>query len=447
MAVFASLGLNTAFLLTERCDVPSPCTCSSNRIHCNSKQLSTVPTFNLYGEHYDTFTIDLSNNQLTTIPDDAFYNFSSMNASRIYMYLQYNRISQIEINAFSGIEHVVTHLTLTNNNLAHIPLAFSSLTGVVFLDLQENPLITLDASVMIKLGRSLQTLYISFNNFSSFPTELHFLNKVWSLAISHIPFTRLNTNAFDGLESSLTKLILSDTKLEQIPAAICHLTNLKQLSVSSSHNLIDEASIFEECSHSMQSLTTLTLSSNHLKHFPRMCSLFPNLKALQLESNYLHAIESEVVQCYAFLQGLYLQYNNFVRIPASINKLSNLTALNFRYNKIQSIEDYDVFLLHQLSEIDVSLNPLSYVSPNAFKNNPLLTKVDFSHTQLDRIPTAIIHLSKLNSFYMSGRPIACSCSEMSYLKYWNVLLISTLPTCSTGEPVKTYIMSILPYCP
>ena len=300
---------------------------------------------------------------------------------------------------------------------------------------------------MIKLGRSLEILFISVNNFSSFPAELHFLNKLSFLVIYNIPFTRLDTNTFDGLESSLTILYILYTKLEKIPAAICHLTKLKRLRVTSSPKLIDEASIFEECSHSMLSVTSLTLDFNHLKHFPRICSLFPNLDSLDLHYNYLHAIESEAVQCNASLQRLYLQHNNFVRIPTSINTLSNLTALNFGDNKIQSIEDYDVFLLHQLSEIDVSHNPLSYVSPNAFKNNLMLTKVDFSHTELDHIPRAIIHLSKLNSFYMSGRPIACSCSEMSYLKSWNVTLISTLPTCSTGEPVKTYIMSILPYCP
>ena len=447
MAVFASLGLNTAFLLTERCDVPPPCTCTANEIHCDNKQLSTVPTFSLFGEHYDSFSIHLSNNQLTTIPDDAFYNFSSINATNITMYLGNNRISQVDINAFSGIGHAVTYLDLHNNNLTHIPLALSNLTGLETLHLQENPLITLDARVMIKLGRSLETLFISFDNFSTFPTELHFLNQLSTLKIYNIPFTRLNTNAFHGLESSLTSLTIVTTKLEKIPAAICHLIKLKELTVDDSPNLKQGSSIFEECSHSMKSVTSLTLNSNHLKYFPKIFSLFPNLETLNLNNNYLQAIESDAIQCNASLKILYLASNNFVRIPASVNKLSNLTVLNIWNNKIQSVEDYDVFLLHQLSEIAVSNNPLSYVSPNAFKYNPLLTKVDFTNTELDHIPRAIIRLSKLSTFFMSGRPIACSCSEMSYLKSWNVTLISTTPTCSTGESIKSYIMSILPYCP
>ena len=301
---------------------------------------------------------------------------------------------------------------------------------------------------MSNIGRTLFAFYFSSDRFAIFPTELWFLHRLNYLTVAGIPFSRIPANAFQGLESSLTNLDLSYSQLEKIPGAICSLVNLKSLSFNSSPKLSqNDYSIFEGChSYKMDSVSSLTLIDNNLAEFPDIFSFFPNLKSLTLNQNNISLIRMSPSMFNASLTELSLTNNRFVRIPASINMFTDLKELHFEYNQIFSLEDYDLFRLRELTTIGFGVNPIVYVSPVALKENTLLNKVDFSATKLDQIPEAVISLPKLQSLFVSGAPIQCSCSDMLYLESWNLSSIYVDASCSTGQSVKSYIIDTLPTC-
>ena len=406
-----------------------------------------MPPFSEHTEHFSYLKVLLGWNHITRIPANSFKNLSSINAARIDIDLQRNRLNQIDLHAFGGIQASVISLNLKNNNFTHLPSGLNELTALVSLNIDRNPLTSLDATTMSTLGRTLLSFAFSVGHFSAFPTELHLLNRLKNLILNNIPFSRLNSDVFHGLETSLTTLEMSRSNLEKIPAAICYLKALQTLSFTQFQNLTKSSSIFENCNDSLNAVTTLKLEDNKLSNFPNVFDLFPNLISLNLRENNLQLIGNSSVKYISTLTHLDLYSNNFTRIPAAINTLSNITHLYFGFNSILSIDDSDLWQLSQLKELDLYDNPLAYISPNAFQHNLLLYNIDFDFTKLTRLPIALVGLPNLHSISISSEPIECSCSAMAYLKSWNVTTINLMGSCSTGNDLKTYLINALPKCP
>ena len=446
--VCASLiGVTTSFLFDTNCVAPKPCTCNSYIIYCDSKSLSQVPVFTEHNEERHYFYLYLDNNQLTSIPAYAFQNLSSINASSITMYLYYNHINNIELHAFSGIENAVTHLDLRSNNLTHLPQALEELSSLNTLFLLDNPLLSLDSTIIASIGSTLNTLWISTGNFSRFPTQMNGLTKLSSLTINNIQSPLLHSTVFHSFENSLISLEMSSANFESIPATVCRLKSLNSFTSNFSPNLSKyKASIFDECTHRMTTVTSLTLRYNQLTVFPKLGTVFPKLHTLDLSNNLLHFIESTSLMGLSTLTTLQISTNQFNGIPSAINRARSLQVLYINYNQIDTVEDFDLQLLHKLTDIRLYNNPLIYLSPLAFTHTPLLSYVDLRYTKIEYIPRAILGLKHMHTLYLSGKPIDCSCNAMSYLKTWNVSSINIHASCSSGQPVKTFLTTELQKC-
>lgn len=448
LPVFISIDVISGFILGSQCIAPPPCTCLAyDVVSCERNQLLHVPSFSEQEKHSSTLTISLGWNNITRIPANSFKNLSSFNATQIDIDLQSNRLNQIDMGAFSGIQAGVGRLNLKQNSLTYLPSGLNELTNLLFLYIDGNPLTSLDATTMSKLGHTLQVFTLSVGHFSAFPNELHFLKKIIKLVINNIPFSRLSHDAFQGVGTSLYILEMSKSKLVKIPAAICHLRRLTKLTFNQSQNLTKDDSIFENCNDTMHALSILILDDDKLSTFPDVFNLFPNLDGLSLQLNNLQLIPNNSVTHSSTFSALLLSGNNFARIPTAITKLVNITSLNITYNNIVSIGDVDLMQFRRLEELDLSGNPLAHVSPNAFKHNLLLENIYFDHTMLTRVPIGLVGLPNLAEVSINSSPIECSCSAMAYLKSWNVNTISLLGNCTTGEGLKTYLTNKLPKCP
>ena len=446
--VCASLiGVTTSFLFDTNCVAPKPCTCNSYYIYCNSKSLSQVPVFTEHNEERHYFELYLYNNQLTHIPAYAFQNLSSINASSIAIFLYNNYINNIELHAFSGIENAVTYLDLQNNNLTHLPQALEELSSLKYLYLLDNPLLSLDSTIIASIGSTLNQLRISTGNFSKFPTQINGLTKLTALEINNIQFPLLQSTVFHSFEKSLTTLEMSYANFKSIPAAVCRLKSLISFTLNYSPNLSKyNASIFDECTHRMTTVTSLTLRYNQLTVFPKLATVFPNLYTLDLLDNLLTFIDSTSLMGLSTLNYLNIGYNRFSSIPSAINRARNLHTLYIKSNQIDTVEDFDLLLLHNLTDIDLYGNPLVYLSPLVFTHTLLLSYVNLDYTKLGYIPRAILGPKHMHTLYLSGKPIDCSCNAMSYLKTWNVSSISIYASCSSGQPVKTFLTTELQKC-
>ena len=219
------------------CVVLAPCPCWTGTIEtidCAYNQLTYIPSMTPLRGSTTSFQVDLTGNQITMVPADAFYNLSAISTPWIGINLAQNQIHQIDKQAFSGIEGKVALLELNNNNLTNLPTAIRKLSRLSELYIQDNPMTSLDSTVMSIIGSTLRDLSISINLFPSFPSEIHFLRNLNNLMITGITFFSLRADAFSGLEASLGFLELSDSKLEKIPSAICRLQNLTQFMMNSS---------------------------------------------------------------------------------------------------------------------------------------------------------------------------------------------------------------------
>ncbi|XP_052267003.1 leucine-rich repeat-containing protein 28-like [Dreissena polymorpha] len=240
-------------------------------INCIAKALHSIPVFNLTGYTNVCFNVlSLSNNYLTVIGNDAFIQLRNPGCS-YHIGLNNNSISQIDEYAFRGIEANIIGLYLHKNSLNHLPEAISSIIYLRQLTLYENPLLSLNPSVMAKIGHSLDEFSVGMASFKQWPTELHFLYKLTDLELYDIPFQFLDSSAFRGL-TNVTSLAIMGSNFRKIPNAICTLSALSSLQIDNNYLLNESKSdVFEPCSHISGTLhvTRIDYRSNRVDFFPK----------------------------------------------------------------------------------------------------------------------------------------------------------------------------------
>ncbi|MGK7952900.1 MAG: COR domain-containing protein [Xenococcaceae cyanobacterium] len=201
--------------------------------------------------------LDLSNGQLTQIPDEVFElrNLKVLN-------LSWNKIHKLH-NYSSNSSNLIA-LNLSNNQLPVLPDSIANFFNLTTLDLSNNQLVNLPNS-LANLS-NLTTLDLSNNQLSNLPDYLAYI-------------------------SNLTELYLSSNQLANLPNSIFNLSNLTILYLS--NNQLDS---LPDAFSTLSSLTVLDLSDNHLSSLPDSISTLSNLKELYLSGNSLEKPPLEVAE-------------------------------------------------------------------------------------------------------------------------------------------------------
>lgn len=445
---------STGFVLdTDPCPVPSPCRCYSSDINCAHQRLTTFPTFDFSFKHYRELLIDLQKNLIESVPDNAFGNVKFATPETLEVKLNDNRIRSISEKAFTNFGSISVVISLSNNRLTVLPQALSAIKNLKTLRLLNNRLTFLNGTVMTLLGKTLETLWIDMSSVAIWPREFSAFGSLTELLVDNLPFHSIPSNSFDGL-SKLFRLEISNSKLQSVPEAICRLTQMGQFDFHHNIYMLNSLThILTPCKQPLSNASLAYFNNNNMFSFPdNVFLVFPRLRTLGLNFNYLNKINPQSIPDNCTLYYLYLSHNEFTSIPEAVSKMPELLTLVVSNNKITTVDGHVLSSLKNFRQLTISNNPLLYIDPHAFSTSNSLRNLYAEHTNLTSVPAAIMHSGEWFYLHITGSPVECTCRNMAFLQSFSRSDIEAGKKFFRGDcvnehvTVKTYILDTLPTC-
>ncbi|KAF4078159.1 hypothetical protein AMELA_G00196100 [Ameiurus melas] len=337
-------GNSTAELLPEGCQV------NGTEISCADAGIAELPIIT----DLNITTLDLSGNNFTTFPSDAFSglpNLEVVDLSRNFL-----DDSSINPDLFMNLTNLRT-LILDANGLETIPHLPGSLEELRINDNKINQVLSHNLEGLSKL------LHLELAG------NILWEGSVEPLAFEHLTtlkHLRLDNNRFtsipSGLPASLEDLRLPHNQLVEVQESV--LKNSVHLAaLDLSHNFLSDTSFYPGAWIDLPNLKNLDLSHNQLNmvpaHLPRvlrqlslqhnfiqaippdtLSHLRPGLQSLRLSHNQLleHGLLGKAFRgAYKTLEELLLDNNRLERVPPNIRYFRNLHQLRLDHNLISAV--------------------------------------------------------------------------------------------------------------
>ncbi|XP_052214345.1 leucine-rich repeat-containing G-protein coupled receptor 4-like [Dreissena polymorpha] len=368
-------------------------------VRCEERDLRSIPNFaiqNLPTAFYpggNNFTVDLHSNYIQSVPDKAFGDLPKLsNVDFFGIILTNNSISSVSDSAFLGLENTKVILDLSFNNLTTIPQALRILRNIEVLEIEENPIMTLDAS-MIQHISPLYQFSFSLTLYNSWPVELN------NLHVKYVRYNDYSGNSFQnfdihGIGQRGIELNIGGTDIVDLSDVICNnQINVSKLWLWGNSNL--DMRPFERCSQGtvMQNILELELSSFNLE-----------------------------------------------RIRNFVHTLNKLELLNFVVNNITELNANDFRGLTKLKVLILDYNRITTIHIHAFDTNTKLRKLYLTGNMLTHIPDSVVNL---NIELLIMNAIDCTCSSLQNLKQVNATFADSIPCLGNMQFVK-YALAACP---
>ncbi len=251
-----------------------------------------------------------------------------------------------------AIEAGSTTLDLSSNQLTTLPPEIGQLSRLQTLDLMDNQLTTLPPEIT-QLSQ-LQRLYLRSNQLTALPPEIAQLSQLQTLYLSANQLTTLPPEI--AQLSQLQRLYLSSNQLTTLPPEITQLSQLQKLDLSDNQltTLPPEIAQFSQ-------LQRLFLSYNQLTTLPPEIGQLSQLQTLYLRANQLTTLPPEIAQL-SQLQTLYLSSNQLTTLPPEIGQLSRLQKLDLRDNQLTTLPP-EIIQLQELNTLYLFDNEALSIPP------------------------------------------------------------------------------------
>ncbi|KAJ8408545.1 hypothetical protein AAFF_G00251800 [Aldrovandia affinis] len=299
---------------------PRSCRCDGKIVYCESSAFRDVPK-NLSGGCQG---LSLRYNSLAGLRAGQFVGLNQL----IWLYLDHNYISAVDIQAFRGIRRL-KELILSSNRITQLHnTTFHPVPNLRNLDLSYNKLQALQPGQFQGL-RKLLSLHMRSNSLKNMPVRL--FQDCRNLEFLDLGYNRLRSitrNAFQGL-LRLTELHLEHNQFSKINFShFPRLLNLRALYLQ--WNRVRTMS--QGLTWTWTSLQKLDLSGNELQVVdPSVYQSLPNLQTLNLDSNKLSNVSQEAVAAWISLTTISLAGNVWDCGPSVCPLVAWLS--NFRGNK------------------------------------------------------------------------------------------------------------------
>ncbi|XP_045461578.1 protein artichoke [Harmonia axyridis] len=344
--------------------------------------------------------LDLSNNQLTHLPDKLWPSMNSL----LELDLGNNQLADnLTSQSFSGLL-TVQRLHLNNNGIQKPPYeALKTLSSLQYLYLQDNNI--------TMLGKA------AFGN----------LPVVFELNLANNSIRNVSVRAFDGLLQLLT-LNLTNNNISYIPNGAFHgLVALTTLDLS--HNKLEKLDnktngLLDDC----LSLQRVNLSHNKIsfvtrKTFPSDPYIPYKLKEVDLSYNAMPIITFDLTIGTKKLEKLNLSHNAISDIRRwVIGNLTKLSVLDLSNNKLADLTtDKEIFKLPpNLTELYLADNRLGNLPWKTLTNLTQLEVLDLRRNNFNTINRDLTHIITKNvSVFFEGNPLRCDCFLRPLKRYFN----------------------------
>ncbi|KAF9183787.1 cysteinyl-tRNA synthetase [Haplosporangium sp. Z 11] len=362
-------------------------------VNLQKRCLPTIPIF-LYSRAKDIVRLNISYNQRMDLPLDFVQICSALRELRMayndlgrvpsnvrsIIYLQVldlrgNRIKDLSKARLEDARELTT-LYLQSNRLETIPESFQSFEHLRILNLSTNnfskiPMVLLDIL-------TLEELDMSFNEITEVPEEISRLTRLRILLLfgnrigPYLPTTMsdlirlrkldirqnriLNLDAVNDLPSLEELLVdynadvilnISFKALSRLSLLKCNMTDINVRGTGGTLTFLDLSSnmlssLASELFEHLQSLETLKLDNNSINSIPGVVGSLKRLKSLSIANNLLSSLPNDIGQMESLVE-LDVHSNNIRELPVSIWKIS-LIAFNASSNLLESFPDPPRFL-------------------------------------------------------------------------------------------------------
>uniref|UniRef100_A0A8D8SNM6 Chaoptin n=2 Tax=Cacopsylla melanoneura TaxID=428564 RepID=A0A8D8SNM6_9HEMI len=413
------LSYNSIFELrpSELRDVRTRLTLDTLRLDYNRIMFLPGGSFEFYSSVNKTY---FNGNPLQNINADAFYN-----AKIRELYLVDCKLSSIDPAIFSGIEDTLQVLDLTGNNLTSIPAElFEQFHSLRSLVVKDNTLFSLfDREVNVYDNSHQQNLVdFDISGDTNYPVplqEYRSMHNLMKLSVSRVPKQVITAEDFEGFNVDLEEIDFTHSHLRGIKNnAFRHIRSVKHMDLSNNFITSIDSNAFQEVGHS---LISLSLSHAFSKEYGALSNAFftplSSLKYLDLSYNSLHSLsestfsdnpELEVVELQdnhigSIPRGLFTEFNHqrLQQVHFSFNEISHISSqcfselphlekLYLNDNRIGRIDKHALVDLRALEELTLKGNKLRDISYEAFQNIPSLRLLDLSYNEMNNFDFAVL---------------------------------------------------------
>lgn len=410
-------------------ECPDDCDCHYFRVNwvtdCSESNLTAVPTYE-EGLASNVYTLDMSGNQLEsleTFPEDI--RLRSLK-------LADNLLTKVTHADFAGLKFLL-ELDLSGNSITYVePDSFRDSHGLITLELQMNPLESVDGPFLI--SESLLNLDLSNCSLHKisplFFTDIRSLN---SLDLSGNPLTVIGARVFEPL-TSLQYLKLNRCNLSFIDSeAFSQLEDLKVLELAYNRfSSVDWVTIFGglrrlESLNLRQSgisnlpddvfqnntwMRSLVLAGNRLSDLDVATTLGQNLKHLDFldlsHCTLVGPLSEDAFSVATNLRTLILSGNAMTAndLAVALKPLSNLQKLSLRNCSLTRLPRDTFHRFTSLQELDISANPLNDAFTSLLRPLSTLVHLNMGYSNLGKISkNTFSQMTSLKTLILSGNPL------------------------------------------
>ncbi|WWC91945.1 uncharacterized protein L201_006897 [Kwoniella dendrophila CBS 6074] len=311
------------------------------------RDLQTIPIF-LHLHANNIIILNVSANPMTDIPLDFIQACTSLKELRMSnmalkrvpnsirasttlarLDVSCNRIADLESVPLNEVETLVS-LKVQNNKLTSMPSYFAQMKALKYLNISNNKFETFP-SVVCEMS-NLVDLDVSFNNITELPSKMSDLKSLERLALFSNELT-----TFPPSFSTLANLRILDVRRNKLTdlTAVYALPNLATLQADHNTIVTLDAQIganVRQFSVPHNSITRFTLAPQ-----PEMAMVTYNLTNLNLSHGKISTLADEAFSGLINLVKLNLNFNQFTRLPSTLNRLKNLEVFSCTDNMLNDL--------------------------------------------------------------------------------------------------------------